>query len=229
MPQDPMSNEPRKGLQSIRAVILDYGEVVTRRPTAEEFGRMAEMLNVTFDMFYKLWEASRGPYDRGDFTAQEYWLKFAAEVSASIDTTQIEILRKIEVEIWAHPNPDMLHWVSQLRAAGIKTALLSNMPWDLVKHVRTNFLWMENFSFITLSAEVGLIKPDSAIYEHTLQGLGVAASEALFIDDREINVQAARALGIRGLQFRSIAELKHDLEALAFPISPLVANHFSPR
>ena len=47
---------------------------------------------------------------------------------------------------------------------------------------------MEKFSFKTLSAEVGMIKPDPAIYEHTLRGLGVSAAEALFIDDREINI-----------------------------------------
>jgi putative hydrolase of the HAD superfamily len=126
----------------------------------------------------------------------------------------------MEVEIWAHANPDMLHWVNQLHAAGIKTALLSNMPWDLVKYVRANFHWMENFTFKTFSAEVRLIKPDPAIYERTLRGLGVPAVEALFLDDREVNVEAARALGIRSIQFQSTAQLKKELEVLGFPILP---------
>src|SRR5271170_2813397 len=165
MQQDPVSDR-RDGFPSIRAVILDYGEVLARRPTAEEFERMAKMFNVSGEAFYKLWEASRGPYDRGDQTAEEYWSKFAAETNSSISSRQIEVLREVEVEIWAHPNPPMFDWVSHLRAAGIKTGLLSNMPWDLVKHVRANCQWMDDFSFKTLSAEVGMIKPDSAIYEH---------------------------------------------------------------
>jgi putative hydrolase of the HAD superfamily len=211
-------------LSSIRAVILDYGQVLAGCPNREEFGRMAEMFNVSFERFYELWEASRGPYDRGDLTAEEYWLKLAAETNTSLDREQIEILRKVEVEIWAHPIQAMLDWVSQLHAAGIKTGLLSNMPWDLITHLRTHCPWLENFAFKTFSAEVRLIKPHPAIYEHTLRGLGVSAVEALFVDDREDNVRAARKLGISAIHFRSIAQLKRDLEALGLPILPIVVE-----
>jgi putative hydrolase of the HAD superfamily len=218
------SVEHCNGSPSIKAVILDYGQVLARSPSAEEFGRMAEMFNMSFDSFYELWEASRGPYDRGDIIAEEYWLKLAAQTDTSLDRTQIDVLRKVEVEIWAHPVPGMLDWVRQIHASGIKTGLLSNMPWDLVKHVRTNCQWMKDFSFKTLSAEVRLIKPDPAIYEHTLRGLGVSAGEALFIDDRETNIEAARGLGILAIQFRSISQLRDDLNALGFPILPVSAE-----
>jgi putative hydrolase of the HAD superfamily len=226
--KNPVSIERRNGSINISAVILDYGQVLVRCPTAEEFGRMAKMFNVSYKLFYELWETSRGEYDRGDLTAEEYWLKLAAETNTSLDCKQIEILRGVEVEIWAHPNPGTLGWVSQLRAAGIKTGLLSNMPWDLVKYVRTHFQWVQDFDFKTLSAEVKLIKPDPAIYQHTLYGLGVPAGQALFVDDRENNIQAARALGMHGIQFRSIAGLKHGLEELGFPILPAVTESSSP-
>ena len=67
-----------KGSGNISAVILDYGQVLVRCPTPEEFGRMAEMFNVRFELFFELWEASRGPYDRGDLTAEEYWLQLGS-------------------------------------------------------------------------------------------------------------------------------------------------------
>lgn len=219
MPKSPVSVDGNNS-HSIKAVIFDYGQVLTYRPTAEEFGRMGEMFNLSSEPFVELWEATRGAYDRGDLTAEEYWLKLAAQTNSAIDRNQIEILRKIEVEMWAHPIPGMLDWMRELRSAGIKTALLSNMPWDLVHHVRKNFKWMEDFAFKTFSAEVRLIKPDAAIYEHTLNGLEVPAGEALFLDDREKNVRAARALGIHAIQFRSIAQLKDDLEDLGFPVLP---------
>ena len=221
-----MSNRS-DGFSSIRAVILDYGQVLARRPTAEQFGRMAEMFNVSFDFFYELWETSRDPYDRGDLTAEEYWLKLASQTNTPIDPEQIEMLRKVEVEIWSHPSPGMLDWVSHLRAAGLKTGLLSNMPLDLVAHLRTNFPWMKNFSFKTFSAEVRLIKPDPAIFEHTLRGLGVSAAETLFVDDREANIRASRALGIHAIQFRSIAQLKEDLDAMGFAVLPAAAKSSS--
>lgn len=219
-----MPAERSNGSPAIKAVILDYGQVLAGRPTREEFGRMAEMFNVGFERFYELWEASRGAYDRGDFTAEEYWRMLASETNTSLGREQIEILRKVEVEIWVHPIPGMLDWVSRLHAAGIKTGLLSNMPWDLITHLRTNCQWLEKFAFTTFSAEVQLIKPDPAIYEHTLRGLGVAAEEALFVDDRADNVCAASALGICAIRFRSIGQLKHDLEVLGFPVLPAVVS-----
>src|SRR5208282_4225886 len=219
----PVSTERQDGSSNITAVILDYGQVLAHC-TAQDFGRMAEMFNVSFESFYELWEASRGPYDRGDLTAEEYWLKLAAQTNSSINREQIEILRQVEIEIWAHADRDMLDWLSRLHAAGFKTGLLSNMPMDLMTYVLANFQWMENFDFKTFSCAVRWLKPDAAIYEHTLRGLGVAAADALFVDDRESNIQAARTLGMRSIQFRSVAQLKDELEALGFPILPVAAS-----
>ena len=185
---------------------------------------MAEVFKVSFDSFFQLWENSRDVYDRSDLTAEEYWLMLAAQTNTSIDHKQIEFLRRVEVEIWSHLDPEMLKWLGQLQAAGVKTALLSNMPWDLVNHVRTKFKWMENFAFKTFSAEVKLVKPHPAIYQHTLQGLGVSAAESLFVDDRERNTTAAEALGIRAIQFHSIAQLTDELQKLKFPVPPVLSS-----
>jgi putative hydrolase of the HAD superfamily len=228
MQEHPVSTQGGNGLPTIQAVILDYGQVLVRSPTAEEFGRMAGVLNMGFEPFYALWEASRDPYDRGDLTAEEYWLSLAKQANTSVERKQIEILRQLEVELWLHSDPGMIDWLGRLHAGGIKTGLLSNMPWDLIKQVRT-IPWMEHFTFKTFSAEVRLIKPDPAIFEHTLQGLGVSAAQAVFVDDREPNVRAARALGIHAIQFRSITQLKDDLENLAFPILPATAESLSSR
>jgi FMN phosphatase YigB (HAD superfamily) len=83
---------------------------------------------------------------------------------------------------------------------------------------------MENFTFKTFSAEVKLVKPHPAIYQHTLQGLGVSAAEALFVDDRERNTTAAQALGIRAIQYHTIEQLRDDLQKLNFPVLPVLSN-----
>lgn len=213
---------------NIKAVILDYGQVLVRCPTVSEFGRMAEMFNVPFESFYKLWEGTRDVYDRGDLTAEQYWMLLASRTTSTLAPKQIEILRQVEVEIWAHAHPDMLDWLSRLHAARIRTGLLSNMPLDLMRYVLANFQWMENFDFKTFSADVRLIKPDPAIFEHTLRGLGVAAAEALFVDDRQTNIKAAESLGIRGILFRSVPQLKDDLQALGFSVLPVLAEPLPP-
>jgi FMN phosphatase YigB (HAD superfamily) len=75
---------------------------------------------------------------------------------------------------------------------------------------------------------VRLIKPNAAIYEHCLRGLGVAPSGSIFIDDREVNIWAARAVGIHAVQFQSITQLRSELEQGGFPILPLDASPENP-
>ncbi len=219
-----MVPDRRDDSAAIHAVILDYGEVLARHPSKEEFGSMARMFNVSFELFYKLWQDSRGPYDRGDIAAEEYWLNMAEQTNSSIDLEQIKTLRKIEVDIWVHHDPAMLAWLQRLCEQGIKTALLTNMPLDLIVYLQKNCKWTESLTFTTFSAEVRHIKPEPEIYEHTLRGLGASAEETLIVDDRETNIRAARALGIRGIQFRSIAQLRSELDGIGFAILPEIAG-----
>jgi putative hydrolase of the HAD superfamily len=209
---------------NIKAVIFDYGEVLCHRPSLDEFKRLADIFELDLESFSQLWEASRAAIDRGDLTPEEYWLNFASETRTKLDPNQIENLCRWEIEMWSEANLNMVDWVLNLGRAGIKTALLSNMPADLAAHVQKKFHWMEAFNFKTFSAHVGIVKPDPAIFEHTLQGMGVRPSESLFVDDRESNISAARALGIQAIQFRSIEQLRDDLEGIGFPILPSAAT-----
>jgi putative hydrolase of the HAD superfamily len=204
----------------IRAVILDYGEVLCHRPAEEEFHRLAKVFGADADTFPALWDKNRDAFDRGDITGEAYWAALAKDAGAAIDREQLDRLCKWDVEMWSKANLEMVRWLGRLRRGGIKTGLLSNMHTAMTVYVRENFDWLELFDFKTFSAEVRLIKPDPAIYEHTLRGLGVRAGETLFVDDREINVRAARELGIQAVRFRSVRQLRGDLEGMGFPILP---------
>jgi putative hydrolase of the HAD superfamily len=208
------------GAGRIEAVIFDYGEVLCHRPSEGEFLRLAKVFGVDAGSFQALWDKNRGAFDRGDMTAEAYWTALAADAGAGIDREHLDQVCHWDVEMWGKANAGMVRWLGRLRQGGIKTGLLSNMHLTMIAYLRENFDWLELFDFKTFSAEVRLIKPEPAIYEHTLRGLGVRAGETLFVDDREINVKAARELGIHALQFRSVAELRRDLEAIGFPILP---------
>ncbi|MGA8271300.1 MAG: HAD family phosphatase [Candidatus Sulfotelmatobacter sp.] len=206
----------------IKAVIFDYGEVLCHRPTEEQIARMAKAFGTDTKAFQPLWEKNRGAFDRGDLTGEAYWRMLASDAGTKLDGEQLEQILKWDVEMYAAVNDPMVAWLRQLRNGGIKTALLSNMQWAMIDYLRKNFDWLDQFDFITFSAEVRLIKPDRAIYEHTLRGLGIKGGETLFVDDREVNIQAGRELGIHGLRFRSVEQLRRDLEAMKFRILPSV-------
>jgi len=205
---------------SVKAVIFDYGEVLCHRPTAEEIAQLAGFFNLRVDQLPTLWERNRGAYDRGDLSPEIYWSEFAKDAGIKLDPQQLDEIHQLDMEMWINVNSGMLDWANQLRSSGLKIGLLSNMHPEMVAYCREHFPWLTNFDFVTFSGEVRLIKPDPAIYEHTLRGLGVAASEALFLDDREVNIRAAQALGMYALRFESIKQLHNELSAAGFPILP---------
>ena len=138
----------------------------------------------------------------------------------AVDGTTIEKLRQVDKEMWSRPNEPMIRWLQRIHAGGFKTAILSNMPTDMADHVREIFPWLSDFDHHIFSAEVRSAKPEPAIYRHAIEALEVAPPEALFIDDREENLAGARAMGIRGIRYRSVERLREDLRAIGFPILP---------
>ena len=214
----------RASLPNIKAVILDYGEVLCYAPTAEDWKWMAGLFQVEPDRFRSLWGRNRLDYDCGSLSLETYWSQLAEAAGIKLPQQQIDELSQRDVQMWARLNPTMLQWLKQLRASGIKTGLLSNMPVDMITYARKQFEWLNQFDHQTFSAEVRVVKPDAAIYRHSLAGLGVTASEALFVDDRAPNIEGAREVGLNTIQFKSVAQLKADLERLGFPVLPVEAR-----
>ena len=217
-----MSTNHKNVTKAVKAVIFDYGEVLCHRPKAEEIAQLAAFFNLRVDQLPALWERNRGPYDRGDLTPQIYWSTFAKDAGVELAPERLEQVHDLDIAMWSNINDDMVAWADQLRSSGMKIGLLSNMHPEMVTYCRNHFSWLNKFDFLTFSGEVRLIKPDRAIYEHTLRGLGVAAAEALFLDDRDVNIRAAQALGIYSLRFESIEKLRGELSAAGFPILPAV-------
>ncbi|HET6179670.1 MAG TPA: HAD family phosphatase [Candidatus Sulfotelmatobacter sp.] len=210
----------------IRAVMLDYGEVLSFVPSPDAIARMARVFRIDPSSFLPIYIQSRGPYDRGDLLPEEYWHAFASRAGMTLGGGVVEKLRSWDIEMWSRTNAPMILWLENLRSAGVKTAILSNMPSDMVTHVRQNFPWLKHFDHQIFSADVRRIKPEPAIYEYSLKVLKVPASEVLFVDDRDANLEQARAVGIRGILFQSVNQLREELRALGLPILP---PHIDPQ
>lgn len=205
---------------AIRAVILDYGDVISQSPDPAAMAAMAAMVGLAEDRFRHLYGSLRHAYDRGDVSAHQYWREIARAAGAELSASQVEQLREIDLAMWSRLNLSVLRWAGQLRSTGRKTAVLSNMHDDMVQKVRKDPMWAETFDCLTLSSAIHIAKPDAEIFLHCLECLDVAPGEALFVDDREPNVQAAQALGIRGIVAASPAQLREQLEAMGFTPLP---------
>jgi len=116
-----------------------------------------------------------------------------------------------DAESWIRLNERMMRWLRALIDADVPTAILSNMARDTWELVGPSFGGVDS---LTLSFEVGAVKPEPEIYLTCLSALGVDPAEALFVDDRRENVYAAAALGMRALVFEGEDRLGADLEQL---------------
>ncbi len=204
---------------NFKGLILDYGEVLSLKPTEADIERMARIFGISAGQFNKLYNRYRREYDRGDLDPERYWFSFADEPGLGLSADQIPQLRAWDVDMWSNANSLMTDWLRVVHLSGVRTALLSNMPGDMIARVR-KFPWIQHFDCTVFSYEERLAKPEPAIYQRCLEKLGTAPDQTLFVDDRELNVQAARKLGIEAIRFESAVQLRVQLEEVRFPIFP---------
>jgi putative hydrolase of the HAD superfamily len=204
------------GRRNFNTVILDYGAVLCHEPLPQEIERMSRVFGVTPEHFPALYSASRQAYDRGDLSTAEYWRSVAHDSGVELTPELMEDLAQWDKEMWSRANVEMTDWLAALRSAGYQTALLSNMQHDMIAHIRAKFPWLANFHHQIFSSEVRALKPEPAIYLCCLEQLRARPREAIFVDDREENVAAARSLGMAAFRFRSVSELRRDLELADF-------------
>ena len=201
----------------LRAVIFDYWNVICRPPSEQQIGEAAALCGITVDEFLEAFWRKRREYDRG-IDAREYWKEFAEYVGRDFDDALIDELIRREVDFWTVFDMRVLNWTKDLRRAGLKTSILSNLPRTLGERLRAEHGFLDHFDQVTFSYELGVIKPEAEIYHDAIRGLGVKPVEALFLDDRPENVEGGRAAGIHAELFTTWEEfLERDRARYGLP------------
>ena len=196
----------------IEAVIFDYGKVLSNSEDPEAQQKLIALTGLERPDFDRHYWAHRHAYDMGHLNGRTYWEKVAAEAGLSFTPELVDDLIETDVVMWTSLNEEMLGWVICLQEAGIKTAILSNMGEDILAYMRQEFGWLAHFQHHTWSCELGICKPDPAIYLHTCEKLKVQPPKALFLDDKPENIAAATEVGLNALLFENIEQLRADLE-----------------
>jgi putative hydrolase of the HAD superfamily len=196
---------------ALGAVIFDYGMVLTGKPNTEAHDNLVRLTGLPVNRFEDLYWADRHAYDEGKLTGITFWQKFLRDAGRYTSQPLAEELNRWDARMWTTQDPAMLAWQLQLKQHGLRTAILSNMGDSVLENMKREFDWLPRFDVLVWSYQLRIAKPDPAIYLHTLQQLGTRADETLFIDDKQINVDAARDLGMPAIQFSHIEKLRQDL------------------
>lgn len=206
------------GGTDFEALIVDFGGVLTT-PLQDGMARFAETAGIELqDLVRVVLRAYAGGEDdlvtgleTGAVPEEEFAVAFARRLSeiapGPIDPATVldDIFMGMSLE------EEMVDFVAKAKAGGIKTALLSN-SWSLRHYPRPQM--EEIFDAIVISGEVGLRKPDPAIFKLTSERLGVAPERCVFVDDYPGHVKAALEEGMTTVLHRTPAQTIAELRPL---------------
>lgn len=164
----------------------------------------AERMGASAAAFRAAYWQHRHDYD-ADLPAPEYWRRVIAAArptgNGAVAEVDLRWLIACDVDSWSRYHEDVWALAADFRAAGGRTAFLSNGGPEVMARVRADHPLDARFDAIVISCEVGLAKPDPRIFRLCLKRLGLPAGAALFVDDRADNVEAAARVGLATLHF----------------------------
>lgn len=196
----------------IKTVIFDIGNVLTVfrwREFFREFGYTEEIYKRVIQATVK--NPAWSEYDRGIMSDEEVlkaFIQYDPEIGEQIKEALTNIRGIVEKCDYAIP------WIRELKERGLQVLVLSNFSRKAFEECSDALDFMPEVDGGIMSYRDGLIKPEPEIYRLILSRYNLNPGEAVFLDDMEVNVEAARAEGIRGIVFRTYSQAKEELEAL---------------
>jgi putative hydrolase of the HAD superfamily len=209
-------------MAEIEAVVSDFGGVLTTPLLAafaavqDEVGVSAESLGMA--MREGLDEGEELPLfrlERGEISEDEFLRRLEDGLESILGhRPHLHRFRHMFFEA-LDPNEEMIELMRELKASGLKMAMLTNNVREWEPLWRSMLPVDEIFEEIVDSAFVGCRKPEPRIYELTLERIGMPAEACLFVDDLTTNCEAAREIGMTAVRFRdneqAIAEIRAAL------------------
>jgi glucose-1-phosphatase len=197
---------------TIKAIIWDVGGVLVRTMDRTPRLHLAERLGLTYAALEDLVFGGEFGHQaqRGEVTAALQWMRTAQQLG--LLEAEIPAFReaffggdRLDIELVDTIRRQHAHYKTGIISNGFdNTRFMLTQEWKIA----------DTFDEIIISAEVGVMKPDPQIYQIALLALGVMPREAVFLDDFLHNVEAAQALGMYAIHFRSPEQALQELDEL---------------
>jgi putative hydrolase of the HAD superfamily len=201
------------------ALITDFGGVLTS-PLQEGFLAYQEESGVSLEQLGRAMARAAEVHgehplfvlERGEISEREFRARIQPYLEDGFDLARLRTVYFERMET----NGAMIEFIREMRGRGVRTALLTNNVREYEPLWRAKLPEIDElFDVVVDSAFVGMRKPDPAIYELTLERLGVPAEQCVFVDDLELNCEGARAVGMAAVRFeraeQAIPELRSAL------------------
>jgi putative hydrolase of the HAD superfamily len=208
-------------MAEIEAIVSDFGGVLTT-PLLSSFVAVQDEIGIgPEDLGAALRAVSEEDGDnplfaleRGEVSETNFLERLADGLEPLLGRRpHLHRFREIYFEA-LRPNQPMIDLMRELKASGLRMAMLTNNVREWAPLWRSMLPVDEIFETVVDSAFVGVRKPEAQIYELTLKRIGLPAEACLFVDDVEANCEGARATGISAVHFRDNEQAITELRAL---------------
>jgi putative hydrolase of the HAD superfamily len=197
----------------IKAVIFDMGGILEAPFDDVLFPELARMLGVPEPQLRRERSADGLALTLGRMTLRQFYARVAREAGSPVEADAAVARHLAVYEAATGPlDAGVLALVQALRGGHV-VACLTNTEVEVGRFNRERGLYRV-FDRAFLSTELGLHKPDRAIFDRVLAELGCAPAEAVFTDDKLENVVGARTAGLHAIQFRDLASFSAELAGL---------------
>ena len=199
---------------NIRAVFFDLGGVIVRTEYQAPRQRLAEKFGMDYEDIDKVVfgggpNGSAARATIGEITEEEHWqqvMKILKQPASDYEHIRAEFFAGDVIDL------TILNFLRSIKPK-YKVGLISN-AWSGLRAFIEREKFDDAFHHLTISAEVGAMKPSAKIYEFALEQLQVKAKEAVFVDDVRENIEACEKLGMQGIQFKEPESALKKLKAL---------------
>jgi putative hydrolase of the HAD superfamily len=186
----------------VRACLIDVYDTILKSQFVPRMESLVKPLGIAIDDWLAEWDKLREDRDRGRVTIAASWARTLTAFGIEPEPGLVADLARRDVELsrtFTRLYDDTVPFLEWLRSNGVLTALVSNCE-DTTRG-RLEYLGIVPLvDAVVLSCEVGSMKPYPEIYVTALEELGVAAVDAVFIDDQPTFCVGAEAVGIRPIQ-----------------------------
>ena len=200
------------GKTRIRALVLDYGGVISMPQNSDNVNNMLQILSQDHNDFMDVYRSKRENYDNGRLSGEEYWRSILQHYGLEKSDSKVTNLIQEDVKSWTQINDSMIQFIKENRGRLHKLAIISNMTRDCLVFMKKHFQWLKLFDELIFSCELGMNKPDTQIYEACLSRIEMPPQECLFVDDSVENVNGAMKSGIEVIHFKSFFQFWQELD-----------------
>lgn len=195
--------------------MFDWGGVLIDDPAPGLMVYCAGELGVTVEDYSRAHDRHSEPFQKGFIEEDVFWQRVCGDLNRPLPRA---------ASLWGQafrsvysPRDEVFDLVRQIHDRGYKTAILSNT--EAVAQAFARQFQYRAFDAIVLSCAVGAMKPEREMYEIAASELRTPPQQCVFIDDRPPFIAGAVAVGMKGILYKSLAQLVRDLAELGVSVN----------